>query len=188
MSHTPHRCIYAHCWMKVKWFGGTVLPWNFKLLNSFRDYGLYSGILRYVLIFLDISFHKDLLMSSCRTWWTRMHSWMLKIWRSLTRLRSERLHVEKQELRRKPARTGEKAWRRLASLCLEKLSFHLMHTNDCLWTLKLDNICHPVIIVITDCVWSCLGEARAALRRSWSWSRRAELLRKPVNRNPPVEM
>lgn len=56
-----------------------------------------------------MSSHKDLLMSPCRTWWTRTLSWILKIWRSPTRLRSERLLVEKQELKRKPARTGEKA-------------------------------------------------------------------------------
>lgn len=140
------------------------------------------GILRSVLfeIFLDVSFHKDSLMSPCRTWWTRTPCWMLKTWKSPTRLRSEHLRVENQELRRKPARTGEKAG---DDLSLE--SFQLIHSNGCLWTFKLDIICHPVITVIADRVWSCLDEARVASRRSWS--RRAKPFRKPVNPNPPVE-
>lgn len=117
--YIPHRCLYSHCCMKIKWFWGRVCLETQCFLPPmppFQD----SNTCFYISSRLDESSQKDFHMSPCRTWWTRMLFSMPKTWRSPTRLRSERLHVEKQELRRKPARTGEKACRSLASLSLSR--------------------------------------------------------------------
>lgn len=99
-----------------------------------------------------MSFHKDSLMSPCRTWWTRTPCWMLKTWKSPTQLRSEHHRVENQQLRRKPARTGEKAGRWSLS---RKLS-----VNTLKWLFMNFQIGHHLPSCNYCNCWSCLVVSR----------------------------